>query len=179
MSLQSKETHDFVRLLTSHQTAIRAFIVSMIPGSSDVEDVLQDTNVVIWEKMDTFEPGSDFHAWAFAIAKNVARAQLRKTKREHLPTLNEDIARMIEETWHRQGAPSVSREEAALDKCLSQLTPKDRAIVEARYSRTGSLESHATATGRSAGSLRVTLFRIRSKLRRCVQQRIFGKEGTA
>ena len=64
MSLHSKETHDFVKLLTGLQPSLRAFIVSLMPGSPDVQDVLQDVNVVIWEKMDSYESGSDFRAWA-------------------------------------------------------------------------------------------------------------------
>ncbi len=179
MSLQSEKTHEFVRLLTGHQAAMRAFIVSMIPGSSDVQDVLQDANVVIWEKMDSFQLGTDFHAWAFAITKNVARAHLRRTRRDHSPTLSDEIADVIADTWYQHEAPTLSREEVALDQCLSQLRPADRAIVEARYSRTNSLESHAADTGRSAGTLRVTLFRIRAKLRECVRRRIAAMGGTA
>mgnify|MGYP000113776971 CR=1 FL=1 len=35
-----------------------------MPGMDGVDDVLQETNVVLWEKRATFEPGTNFRAWA-------------------------------------------------------------------------------------------------------------------
>jgi len=59
----------FVKLITEHQGNLRAFIVSLMPGSPDVADVLQETNAVLWQKRDRFEPGTNFLAWAFRIAR--------------------------------------------------------------------------------------------------------------
>lgn len=100
MSLHSEKTHEFIKLLTGHQSALRAFIVSLMPGSPDVQDVLQDTNVVIWEKMDSFEPGTNFKAWVFTIARNMVKAQLKKNRQLQKPSLNEEVIQMINETWH-------------------------------------------------------------------------------
>ncbi len=44
-----KELQAFIKLLTEHQASLRAFIVSLMPGSpdvADVADVLQETNVI-------------------------------------------------------------------------------------------------------------------------------------
>jgi hypothetical protein len=40
---------EFVKSLTEHQTALRCFILSMLPGCQDVADVLQDANVELWK----------------------------------------------------------------------------------------------------------------------------------
>lgn len=45
----------YVTLMTKHQANLRAFIVSLMPGSRDVDDVLQDTNAVLWQKRARFE----------------------------------------------------------------------------------------------------------------------------
>jgi hypothetical protein len=37
----------FVQLLGGHQTVLRAFVLSMLPGSSDVDDVEQEANALI------------------------------------------------------------------------------------------------------------------------------------
>ena len=42
------ELQAFIKLLTEHQANLRAFIVSLMPGSPDVADVLQETNVIPW-----------------------------------------------------------------------------------------------------------------------------------
>ena len=53
---------EFVRELTASQGRIRAFIVSLMPGSSDVGDVLQETNLTLWKSRGRFRPGSNFLA---------------------------------------------------------------------------------------------------------------------
>ncbi len=175
MGLQSDKTQQFVKLLTGHQSALRALIVSIIPGSSDVQDVLQDTNVVIWEKMDDYEPGTNFKAWAFAIARNMVKAQLRKTKRDQSPALREDIIQAVSETWYQRTSQSISDKELALEQCLDLLSKSESDLVSARYSEEKSLEKHAAVIGKTAQSLRASLFRIRVKLRECVQKRITMK----
>ncbi len=172
MNLQSKETHAFVKLLTRHQSALRGFIISMMPGSPDVEDVLQDTNVVIWEKMDSFEVGTNFRAWVFAIAKNAVLAHLRKAKRDRSPGVNEKLTNLIAETWYQREAGDLSKKEIALQHCLGKLDQSERAIIEARYSKDDNLNTLAATTARPASTLRVALFRIRERLRRCISSRI-------
>lgn len=179
MSLHSKETHEFVKLLTGHQAALRAFIVSLIPSSPDVQDVLQDTNVVIWEKMDKYKSGSNFRAWTFTIARNTVKAQLRKTKQYQGTALNEDVILAITETWYHRQEQNIDRKQLALDQCLLALKQAERNLVNARYTQGASLEKHAQKIGRTAESLRVTLFRIRIKLRECVRHRIQMEGGVS
>ncbi len=66
-----------------------------MPGSHDIDDVLQDTNVVLWEKMEQFELGSNFQTWAFAVARNMAKAHWKKNKRDWSPALNQSIIEAI------------------------------------------------------------------------------------
>jgi RNA polymerase sigma-70 factor (ECF subfamily) len=41
------EVQVFVKLMTKHQGNLRAFIISLMPGSPNVADVLQETNAVL------------------------------------------------------------------------------------------------------------------------------------
>jgi RNA polymerase sigma-70 factor (ECF subfamily) len=172
MSQNSPETHERIKLLTGHQASLRAFIVSLIPGSSEVQDVLQDTNVVIWEKMDNYELGTNFRAWAFTIARNMVQAHLRKAKKYQALSLNPDLIHAINETWFLRPEEATDQKQLALDHCLESLSASERDIVEARYTRGNSLTTHSAQIGRSPESLRVSLFRIRTKLRDCVQRRL-------
>jgi DNA-directed RNA polymerase specialized sigma24 family protein len=62
-----EELQAYVTLMTKHQSRLRVFIRSLLPGSPDVEDVLQNTNVVLWQKRTEFEHGRNFLAWADRI----------------------------------------------------------------------------------------------------------------
>jgi RNA polymerase sigma-70 factor (ECF subfamily) len=168
----SREPFERVQLLIQNQSALRGFIISLIPGSPDVEDVLQDTNVILWEKIETFKPGTDFRAWAFTVAKNVTMAHLRKVKRDRSPSISEELINAVASTWFAREVADPSDREIALDRCLAELSDADREIVNARYHAHGGLEAYSSRVGRSGASLRVSLFRIRAKLRECVRRRL-------
>ena len=54
----------FVGELTNHQTAMLAFIRALMPGSSGARDLLQEVNIILWQKRTHFEPGTSFKAWS-------------------------------------------------------------------------------------------------------------------
>ena len=68
MNRKSADNMEFVRLLTGQQRQLYLYIIALLPNPTDVDDVLQATNMVLWSKADEFEPGSDFGAWARRVA---------------------------------------------------------------------------------------------------------------
>ena len=57
-----------MRLMTQHQRRIFGYIYTLVPDRHDAEDILQETSVVVCEKFEQFQPGTDFVAWACQIA---------------------------------------------------------------------------------------------------------------
>ena len=157
----------FVSLLTEHQWALRGYILSLMPGSSDVDDVLQETNIVLWEKRGRFELGTNFMAWASRVAfYEVMHHRDRMKKERPLPFSDETVHLLAENLV--PGDPKQSRL-TALEHCLAKLGEKHRELVMVRYTRGRSLVEHAESIGTTAKSLRVTLHRIRQGLKRCIE----------
>ena len=72
--MPTTENHqeDFLRLYTGYERNIRAFVTSLLPNWEGVDEVMQDTSLVMWRKFDQFDPdrpGSKFIYWAFMIAR--------------------------------------------------------------------------------------------------------------
>ncbi len=162
---------EFISLLTTHQMALRSFIVSLMPGSPDVNDLLQETNVTLWKKMTSFEPGSNFKAWAFTIARyevqNFRRKAVNKKQRQLDDTLLDLIASEAESMEDQ-----TDNRIYALQSCLENLSKKQRKLILERYNKGTSLAKFARKTNQSADSLRVTLFRVRNTLRNCVTSKL-------
>ncbi len=177
MKSHSTELQAFVKLLLAHQTALRAYIVSLMPGSDDVEDVLQDANIIIWEKMSNFQEGTNFRAWIFSIARNSVKAQFRDNKRFLSPSVDAELIQAIDEIWHQRESRDLSFRQRALDRCLEELKQKHRDLIRVRYTKGTNLEIYAQQIGRPADSLRTTLSRVRAKLRSCVKGRIAMEGG--
>ena len=158
---------EFVGQITRHQTMLRAYIISLMPGMDGVEDVLQETNVVLWEKRATFQPGTNFRAWACAVARFEVKTHRRKLLRLGKVVLDEDLAEQLAE--HCEAPPGeVDDRLRALDRCLDRLREKERQLVEHRYYSKLPLEEFAARCERPVESLRVSLFRIRAALKKCI-----------
>ena len=174
MSKSSCTNQTFVSLLTDHQEIIRSYIITQIPGSPDVRDVLQEANIVLWEKMDRFEPGTNFGAWACTIAHyKVLEYRKKKAKQDGFLIFNDELSESLAGECSGREPAVLEGKRIALDHCLAKLSDQNRALLAARYnSCRGDLERVSTETGRSRGSLRVTLSRLRETLRECIQRQL-------
>ncbi len=162
---ENEDYAEYVRLLISHQTNIRAYIISRMPGVTGVSDVLQETNLVLWKKREQFEIGSNFSAWAFAIARNKTLSHLRKLRRDQRPVLDEGL---VEELSNEFAAESGELDAwfDALDGCVGKLTREQRSLLEFRYRSGRELQEYPSKS--SVGALRGRLHRIRAALRDCI-----------
>jgi RNA polymerase sigma-70 factor (ECF subfamily) len=159
---------EFVRELTAGQGRIRAFISSIMPGSPDIGDVIQETNLSLWRSRERFQPGTRFLAWAFTIARLEVLHHRDRAKRLGRIVLSEELTSMLAD----EIPDDFTGEEYlnALESCMAKLTETQREIIEARYQPGLSLEIHARLTGRNPGALRVALLRIRTTLRECIEK---------
>jgi len=166
----ARQMQEFVRELTIHQGRIRAFIVSLMPGSPDIGDVLQETNLSLWKSRERYQSGTNFIAWAFTIARLEVLHQRDRAKRLGRIILSPDLTNMLAEEMHDK----LTHEQylRALESCMTKLSDTQREIIEARYQPGHSLEVHAHITGRKPGALRIALLRIRTSLRDCINNSV-------
>jgi RNA polymerase sigma-70 factor (ECF subfamily) len=165
-----QQLQEFVQQLTASQTRIHAFIASLMPGSPDVADVLQETNLTLWGSRGRYRPGSNFLAWAFSIARFQVLSQNKRHKRHKRVILSSELLDLL-----AAEVPTDQDHHAylkALESCKAKLTETQRELVDARYQPGRSLESLARQTGRKASALRVALMRIRVTLKECIERTI-------
>ncbi len=159
---------EFVRQLTLHQGAVLAYIRSLMGGARDSQDVLQQTNLKLWEKKADFIPGTNFKSWAFAVARYEVLGQRRRLRRDGWIVFNEALCERLAEDL-RDDETDWEDALQALECCLAKLRPQDKELVQVRYSSRERLEDYAHELDRSPGTLKARLFKIRAALRRCVE----------
>ncbi|MFC7337127.1 sigma-70 family RNA polymerase sigma factor [Haloferula chungangensis] len=164
------EPVQFVSLLIDHQEIIRSFIITQIPGSPDVRDILQEVNIVLWEKRSSFKEGTNFGAWACTVARyKVLEHRRKEARRSGVLIFNNDLSEILAEKTQNRHPDYLEDQRLALEHCMSQLSKTNRRLLEVRYAaKRGGLDQLAKDTGRTNDSLRVTLFRLRILLRRCI-----------
>src|ERR1700761_1926478 len=84
-------------LMTRHQRQIFSYIYVLVPNRSDAEDLLQETSLVICEKFNQFEDGTDFVAWACQIAYWRVRYSRQKYARSKV-VFDQEIVDVIAQT---------------------------------------------------------------------------------
>lgn len=176
MKSQSDETNEttraFVREFTELQPGLRAFIGYLLNGAGGASDLTQDVNLVLWEKRDHFEAGTNFRAWAFTVARYEVLSHLRRIRKEGKKVLfSAELVDRLAEEWQDE---SFDHEKhlVALEYCLEKLPSDDLDLMRARYRAHGGVERFAEKVGRNAGTLRLRLFRLRAALKRCVEKQI-------
>ena len=157
-------------LMTRHQRRIFSYIYTLVPRRSDAEDILQETSLVICEKFDEFEEGTDFVAWACQIAYWRVRYARQKFARAKV-LYNQDVLDAVAKTVDRMSDELDSRHEA-LQVCLKKLNPRDREFLLTRYEPGCGVSEAARQSGRTIAAAYKALTRIRKLLLDCVNHQL-------
>ena len=159
-----------VSLMTRHQRQIFGYIYTLVPDRNDAEDLLQETSVVICEKFDQFEEGTDFVAWACQIAYWRVRYSRQKYARCKV-VFNQEILDAVAQTASTM-TEELDDRHVALSNCLGKLHARDRDLILVRYEPGSGVEEAARVSGRSRQAAYKALTRIRKLLMDCVTHQI-------
>ncbi|MEM7600416.1 MAG: sigma-70 family RNA polymerase sigma factor [Verrucomicrobiota bacterium] len=165
-----RDTEEFIELLTSAQSAVFGYIMSLCHDHARSQDILQETNMTLWRKAEDFEQGTNFTAWACRTAYFHVLNHRRKQSREQL-VFDEDVLDFLAERQEERALDSQDRI-SALRGCLEKLPQDQRRLVDRRYEPGASVQAIAESDGKSEGAISQALYRIRAALQQCVEKQI-------
>lgn len=167
------ETSDFLRLFAKNQRTILLYLTSLLPTQTDVDDVFQETSLVLWREFSGFQIGTNFGAWACTIAFNQVRAWRSRQKRETLVFSDAFLQSISDEMVN--SADHLEERLKALEMCIDFLPAHHRELVRHRYDDGHSIESIAQQARRTPDAVYRMLSRIRENLYECVTKRLTSK----
>ena len=164
----------FADLVKEHQVSLRVFVRSLGVESGWVDDLAQDTFVVAYREMDSYDPDRDFGKWLRGIARNLVRNEMRKQGR-HRRILHESLSQHLLDLAENEKDREVDVTQlSALRDCVEQLPGRSRELVRSRYYEGWDATILADKFEMKAATVRQTLLRIRRQLYQCVNQRVKG-----
>ena len=84
-SVESAKIEQFAQLLATCQRQVFLYAMRLLHSAADAEEVLQETNLVLWRKFDQYQPGTEFGRWACGIAHyEVLKLREKKPREERL-----------------------------------------------------------------------------------------------
>jgi RNA polymerase sigma-70 factor (ECF subfamily) len=170
------EVERFARLLATCQRRVFLYALGLVHHATDAEEILQETNLVLWRKFDQYQPGTDFGQWACRIAYY----EVLKFRQRHAHKRRVFSSNLIESlAAEAEAAPDLmdARREA-LVQCLGKLREKDRQLVMRRYQPNATTRIVAEALGRSVQGTRRALHRIRMALLACIERTLAVEDRT-
>ena len=170
MSDRDQAIRDFVQRLTGCQPRLYAYIVALLLDPHQAEDVLQQTNLVIWEKQNEFLACENFDGLACKVAYFQVLAERRDHTRERRRMLFDD--RLLETLAATAGPkPAIQTDLSAPRDCMAKLSHPHRDLLRRRYEPGGSVNAIAAQSGQPANNVSASLYRIRKILLACMRRR--------
>lgn len=167
---------EFVRLLAEHERRLAAYVHALIPYWQDAEDVLQNTKLRIWEQFGSFEPGTDFAAWAIAIAMYMVRQHRTKCQRDRL-CFSDQLLDKISQDVPPSALEGHDDRLCALVECVNALNTASRKLLRLFCVGHQRIKDIARDLGQPPSTTRVALFRVRRTVFECVRRRLQEEEG--
>ncbi len=165
---------DFAGLLSSEQERLRRIIRAVVFCGAATGDILQRSNLVAWEKRNTFVHGTNFRKWINTIVRYEILAHRRDKIRRKETVLSEQAEEKLFVTEDANDSDEIAK---ALQGCLQALREEDRVLLRNRYSGKNTLRAYAEEAGRSEAGIRVSLHRLRKALKACVEAKIKNEQG--
>jgi RNA polymerase sigma factor (sigma-70 family) len=120
----------FQCLYQDFQPRLTRFLMNLVHHPQLVEEVLDDTLLVVWDKAATFKGESKLSTWIFAIAYRKAMKALRK---HDLPLEDTQAQSRVSEEPGPEKDWAQKRVHGLLRSAMTKLSPQHRAVVDLTY----------------------------------------------
>lgn len=156
----------FDQLCHRHYAGLYRFLIRMTQRPEDVEELLNDTLMAVWQSAERFDGRSKPSTWIYGVAHKKALMLLRR--RGILTGCEGD--ELLEEVMCPEPNPEQVTEDSLLRRnlkaALKSLSPAHRAVIELTYYRDYSCQEIADALECPVNTVKTRMFHARAHLRR-------------
>src|SRR6185312_2082628 len=146
-------------LYLGYHRRLARFLSRFTPRYENVEEIINDTFMVVWQSAKDFRNASQVSTWVIGIAYRTALKSLRRQK-------NHAAARSLGEYPEQTVDPALETEvQDWLTRGLNRLPIEQRLTLELAYHMGHSLEEIAAITECPVGTVKARMFHAREKLR--------------
>lgn len=167
---------EFLRALAGAYRHVYACALSIVGNRVDTDDVIQEVCVVLWQKYDEYEAGTNFTKWATTITFKTAKAFVRQRRRQRGYGLSDHVLAKVAKV-RLAGSELFELRRERLRECLSRLGSREQRFLEDCYRPHRSLVDFARSSRTPIGTIYTRLKRLRHRLTECVHRMMGDEEG--
>jgi RNA polymerase sigma-70 factor (ECF subfamily) len=151
-------------LYARHNVKVYRFILRLIEDPSLAEDLASEVFLDVWRQAAAFKAKSQVSTWLLAIARNKAISAMRRRRDEQL---DEEALVMLADPADNPHTVAENESRAAIvQKCLAQLSPAHREVLDLVYYHEKSIDEIAEITGIPASTVKTRAFYARGHMQK-------------
>jgi RNA polymerase sigma-70 factor, ECF subfamily len=155
-------------LYARHNVKVYRFILRLTGNQSLAEDLVSEVFLDVWRQAEGFESKSQVSTWLLAIARYKALSALRRRTDEHL---DDQMAAAIEDTADNpETVVGTKDRNTIVQKCLTQLSPAHREVIDLVYYHEKSVDEVARIVGVPPATVKTRMFYARNKMADLLKQ---------
>jgi RNA polymerase sigma-70 factor (ECF subfamily) len=168
--VRRKDLRAFERLYRIYQPRLARFLFNLVQRPQLVEEVLNDTMMVVWDTAGRFRGNSKLSTWVFSIAyRKAIKAKLRWPDSVEEPALDTRVS--------NDPAPDEELDQRRLHDALigamSQLSADHRAVVDLTYFHGLGYREIAEIMNCPVDTVKTRMFHARRRLRQAMSGSLF------
>lgn len=159
----SAESITFDAIYQQYAAQMYHFFYQHVNNRQDAEDLTATTFSKALASLERYEEQGRFTAWLFSIARHTLRDYQRRVR----PQIDvEQVASVLIDPQPQPEAHVLQDEQSrTLHKLLAQLPPEQREVLRLRFVDEQSTNEVAARLGRSAGAVKMLVYRAMNALR--------------
>lgn len=160
----SRSATRFERLVADTSPDLLAYALRRAKSPEDSADVVAETLLIAWRKLDSIPPGENARLWLFGVARNVLRRGVRRERMEGAAV--ERLAGELRASI--APAPAAEVGSPVLRNALARLPGPQREVILLAAWEGLTPREIAVVTGVPVNLVRVRLHRARARLKQAL-----------
>ena len=161
----AKDLQAFEKLYRIYQPRLARFLINLLHRPQLVEEVLDDTMMVVWQTADRFRGSSKPSTWIFAIAY---RKALKAKFKWPDPIPDDGLDTRVSPEPEPDARLLHQRLGDALREAMTTLSPEHRAVVDLTYFHGMGYREIAEVVGCPVDTVKTRMFHARRRLKQAL-----------
>jgi RNA polymerase sigma factor (sigma-70 family) len=162
-AIRGRDMAAFEELYRNYHSRLTRFLHNFLRRPQAIEEVLNDTLMVVWDRADSFNGASKLSTWIFAIAY---RKAMKAARRQDMPIEGPDLDSRESEDAPPDERLGLQKIHTLLLEAMKQLSAEHRAVVDFTYFHDMGYREIAEIMDCPVDTVKTRMFHARRHLRR-------------
>lgn len=158
----------FTYLFNRYRDAIRRLFAQRLGGTTDADDLLQETFIKVYINLGRYNPDYTFGQWVYTIARNTFIDFVRR-RQDDLP-IDERFAAPASNAPTPEESVINLQQRSQIEHYLERLAPRYRQLILMRFFEEYSYEEIAAKLSLPLGTVKTQIHRAREQMCRLIAQ---------